>query len=160
LAHVEPRGAAIDWQLLQTGWATCDAVFGTSAILRDEPNVLFTPKLASLLVHREKLGLKKYPIQVILTGTGNVPSSHLIFLHEELQVVIITTKSGKALLEKQTWKANIAIEDCSVPGRDDCVSYSDALRLLRSKYDVRTVDLTAGGETFSGFIYEKLIDEV
>jgi len=167
LAHIPQSGSGADWRPLNAGWMFADAVIGSGAILRSEPLTLFRPLFDDLVEHRVNVLKKsKYPLNIILSGSGDIDLKHGIFHHEDLQTLIITTKPGYSkyiepqlsLIDKN--KTLIEIlgdgESTSLKGED----FTKLMEILRNKYSVKFLDVTAGGFVIGTMVWHKLVDEM
>jgi len=160
-------GSFSDWYLVNVGWTIADAVLGSGAILRDERETVFCPGWPYMTEYRQNVLKKsKYPINVVLTGSGEIDLHHKIFNIEDLHVVIVTTPIGKEkLLSKWPGKFGAKQVDIEVVGSGDSPIIDQEglialVRLLKDKYRVNILDVTAGGKVISSLLWAKLVDEV
>jgi len=94
MSHIPNSGSESDWRLLNGGWMMADAVLGTGEILRNEPDIKWTPKFDDMINERISEKKSKYPINVVLSGSGNLPTNHPMFQDKELKVIIFTSENG------------------------------------------------------------------
>lgn len=177
LKHIPNSGSGSDWRLLNGGWMFADAILGTGEILRSEPTMKWSIHFPDLVDCRKNFLKKKtkYPLSVILTGSGKISISHPAFTDPEVQCLIITTTSGLNYFEEKNQVvvgrdgtissenhciSNIVVEVMnSIEGQPNSISYSDTFSLLKKKYNINFLDVTAGGKTIAALTAEHLIDE-
>jgi len=174
LAHIPKSGSGADYRLLNAGWMYADAVLGSGSILRSEPNIVWLPVFDDLVEHRVKVFKKpKYPLNVILTGSGDVDLSHHIFHHPDLHTLIFTTPLGNEKITPQLHKLPtpsltkievVRTENESASAKNkynfDGADFKTIAKLLRTKYDVKYLDVTAGGIVIGTMVHNKLVDEM
>ena len=115
----------------------------------------------------------RYPIAVIITGTGQIDLKHLTFNKPDVSVVILTTKKGDQLIKNQNGKlfdfnvfylhkikgtnipSHIQIE--IVEGKDGSVDLEEAFKLLYQKYNINYLDICAGGKTIASLTKLNLV---
>jgi len=159
-------GSFSDWYLVNVGWTLADAVLGSGAILRDEKETVFYSPYGDMQQYRLDHGKPKYPINVVLTGSGDIDLHHKMFKTADLHVVIATTPIGKANLLKRWPESFVAKQvDIEVLGSGDSPIIDQEglvalVRLLKEKYNVNILDVTAGGKVISSLLWAKLVDEV
>lgn len=90
----------MDWKLLNACWMQCDASVVSGSCVRDEPNLLMSPSFPEMIEWRKKNGKSIHPLQVILTGSGDINLNHILIQKEEYPVLIATTIDGKDILFK------------------------------------------------------------
>jgi len=164
LAHVKNSGSLSDWRLLNAGWMLADAVLGSGAILRSEPGTKWVPTFEDMIDYRVNVLKKsKYPLNVVLTGSGGVDLTHPIFHDPDLHTVILTSKVGYETISQSGHVldgTNTKIEvigDTPIFGVDELKA---ACQLLFEKYQVKLLDVTAGGVVIGSLIWLKLVDEM
>jgi len=165
LAHIKESGSLSDWRLLNSGWMMADAVLGSGAILRSEPTIKWVPGFDDMIDYRVNVLKKpKYPMNVVLTGSGDIDLKHPIFHDPELHTLILTSKVGFAALSKNSAVLDTTNTKIEVIGGDTALLGGDELttacELLYSKYNVRFLDVTAGGVVIGALVWHKLIDEM
>lgn len=153
-----------------------DAVLGTASILRAEPTVKWVPPFDDFLALRlqyEHLRLKpnkvvneemesykrKYPLQIVLSATGDISMKHPILNTPDLFVVLLTTKNGMTKLKSNGWKPeqkklNLFVE---VLGDGVNVDLKKAMKLVKTKYAVNFLDVSAGGKTIASLLQFKMV---
>jgi len=155
------------------GFQLADAVLGSGSILRNEPDTRWIPHFDDMLSYRVNiLGKPKYPKNAILTSSGDIDLRHPIFCDVELEVIIFTTSKGeKFFLQKNAsllpLKSQIHLEILDsyvvspIAGNEESnkVPLLKAISLLKTKYNVSFLDITAGGRTISSLVHQKLVDE-
>jgi len=163
LAHIKDSGSIADWRLLNSGWALADAVLGSGAILRAEPQIKWIPTFPDLVDYRLNVLKKpKYPINVVLTGSGDVDLKHPIFNDGELRSIIVTSKIGNERIAKSgnAIPPNVKIEILAETPTFSDQELTNVCQVLLEKYDVKFLDVTAGGVVIGTFIKLKLVDEM
>ncbi|HET6385726.1 MAG TPA: dihydrofolate reductase family protein [Armatimonadota bacterium] len=107
---------------------------------------------------RERLGKRRYPLCVVLTGSGSVDLTHPVFHTPELEAAIITTDAGSRVLE--THLDDVVTTHVLAMGDGHLVNPSAALQILQKQWNVRLCLCEGGPETTDGFIRAGLVDEL
>jgi len=146
-----------------------DALLATGSILRSEPNFKCKIYFDDFVECRLKYLKKKsrYPINIVLTITGDVSLTHGAFSDTTQTSVILTTKIGaeKFLKYNQISETNplpsqVIVEIAeSRTDAEDQVDFTKAFHMLKTKYSIDFLDVTAGGKTIATLTKEKLLDE-
>lgn len=95
--------------------ACADAVIVGTSQLRRPPGTIWLPDsiypdFAQAYQHlRRQLGKSAPPVQVVVTGTGEIDLNLPIFQEEQAEVVILTTQIGKIVLQQQSPPAHLGI---------------------------------------------------
>jgi len=164
MAHVKHSGSMADWRLLNAGWMMADAVLGSGSILRSEPTIKWIPHFEDMVEYRVNVLKKpKYPLNVVLTGSGDIDLKHPMFHDADLHTVILTSKQGhEKLLQSSAAIAgtNTRIEVVGNTASFEGAEFKAASELLYEKYGVRFLDVTAGGVVIGKLMWHKLIDEM
>ena len=180
-----------DWRLLEAGWAQADAVLGSGEILRVEKTIRWIPSLPDLIEYRTKVLNKpnKYPINVVLSGSGDMPGDHPLFLEPDVQTIVFSSISGSKAFQERIEKAapnfsppiqnsfvvddakwdSILIESFNLEiiyqtDRDHTddpsrVVLEKMVHVLRERYNVHHLDVTAGSQVLGDLVQTQLLDE-
>jgi riboflavin biosynthesis pyrimidine reductase len=147
--------------------ACADAVMVATGTLHEDPGHLWTPdfiyppmaeQFAEL---RTRLGKKSpQPLNVIVSGSGQVNLSEKVFSTRGVRAVILTTARGQAhLLRKGDPPLSPTTEVRVLPGHD-ALEPRDIASTLHGEYGVNLL-LHEGGPTFfSAFLTTRLVDEL
>eukprot|EP00297_Palpitomonas_bilix_P013066 CAMPEP_0113897130 /NCGR_PEP_ID=MMETSP0780_2-20120614/18477_1 /TAXON_ID=652834 /ORGANISM="Palpitomonas bilix" /LENGTH=304 /DNA_ID=CAMNT_0000888497 /DNA_START=155 /DNA_END=1069 /DNA_ORIENTATION=+ /assembly_acc=CAM_ASM_000599 len=171
LNHIPNSCAKADWKLLNAGWAIADAVVGTGAILRAEPDIKFVPSMFPDLIEWRKTLNRREPLpaSVIVSGSGNIDPNHTLFADTSYRTVVYTTRRGKERIEKSAEEqggahllsnAQCEVRVCEAEGDPSSVGWKAMMKELRVKDGVRYLDVSAGGVVIAELIQEKVLDEV
>lgn len=168
LTHIENSGSEADWRLLNAGWLYADAVLGTGRIIRAEPEIKWIPVYKDLMEYRQKV-LKKsgpYPINLVITATGDFDMRHPMFNDDRFFTVILTTKHGRETVLRSAGKASSEGFHPMEEGNTRLktfggatLDYREVMRYLRKEMDIRFLDVTAGGRLIAALAKDKLLDE-
>lgn len=150
--------------------ARADAViFGAGSLHGDSGHVrtpaFIYPTLAdAYTAYRERLGRTGLPLNVVVSGSGQVDLREPTFHQPDLRVLIATTAMGAARLAGESLPPGVEARtvEQSAPAGPPATSVAlDALlALLGREYGVR-VALTEGGpRLLAGFLAEHLLDEL
>jgi len=164
MAHIKDSGSLSDWRLLNGGWMIADAVLGTGLILKAEPGIKWIPHFEDMANYRVNVLKKsKSPLAAVLSGSGDVDLSHPMFHDPDIHAVLFTSKVGHSklsssehLLEGTNTKIEVVGETPVFGGDDLRKVYS----LLFDKYNVKLLDVTAGGVAIGALAWHKLVDEM
>ncbi len=168
LTHVKNSGSEADWRLLNAGWLYADAVLGTGRIIRAEPEIKWIPVFKDLIEYRQKV-LKKtdpFPVNIVITATGDLDMSHPMFNDDRFLSVILTTRLGEQAILRNTERATSADFHPLARGNTrlqsfggEVLDYREVMRYLRQEMGIRYLDVTAGGKLIAALANEKLLDE-
>lgn len=157
--HLIAAGSETDYRALQFLWASADAILGGRKIIDTEPDLIWQPTQPDLLEYRQDvLGKKKPPIQVVLTGRGLTKDvlGYKIFNSEDVQTIIATSQVGYDVMRGR------GVDDLPVTVGvygDERVDLHRLLKDLRSKYNVKFLDLQGGPRVAGQFLTGQMIDE-
>jgi len=155
------KGGPADWKLLNAGWAQADAVLGSGEELREE-DLLWIPQHEDLQQWRQRLGKSKYPLQVVVTKSGDLPVTHPFFTQDDIKGIIYTSKEGENLirlnLQRANVKSHVAIHSYDAKDLGELLLY--LVKHLRQHYKVEYLDVTAGSIILGQFYAHKLVDEL
>jgi len=163
LAHIKDSGSIADWRLLNGGWMYADAVLGSGAIIRAEPAIKWIPTFDDMLNYRVNILKKsKFPINVVVSGSGDVDLKHPMFNDPELRTVIVTSKIGSERLAKSGVPVppSTTIEVLAENPIFGDTEFKILFQLLFEKYNIKFLDVTAGGVLIAAFAKLKLLDEI
>jgi len=168
LAHLQNSGSGSDFRLLNAGWMYADAVLGSGAILRSEPDVLWKCCFDDLQEYRvNTLKKTKHPLNVVLSGSGDIDLSHKMFHQPDIHALLVTTLTGYQKIKSQLHKLPSStltkievIGDSTEKHNFDGEDFKTIMGLLRTKYDIKLLDVTAGGIVIGSMVWHKLVDEM
>jgi riboflavin biosynthesis pyrimidine reductase len=145
--------------------AMADAVMIGEDTFRNAPGHLWTagfvyPKLEEEFVAlRAQLGKRsRHPLNIVVSGMGNVNLGDRLFTQPEIQALVLTTKQGATQLHRRygdTLPAAVRV----LPG-DSVLNPSDMAALLHADYRVRLLLHEGGPRLFSSFLTQGLIDDL
>eukprot|EP01113_Clastostelium_recurvatum_P030341 TRINITY_DN3678_c0_g1_i2.p1 TRINITY_DN3678_c0_g1~~TRINITY_DN3678_c0_g1_i2.p1 ORF type:complete len:318 (+),score=59.16 TRINITY_DN3678_c0_g1_i2:22-954(+) len=184
-------GGQNDWWLLNVGWAMADAVLGSGSILRSEKDIKFVPMFEPMTQYRVSRGMAPQPINVIMSGSGDLNMLHPLLMDPSIHVIIITTPKGYRKIASivgydstqhspsTTSLSSDPLSSSSIPvsllppntsievvGDDqdntliDSEGHNAMLKILRDKYNIKYLDVSAGGIVIGNFVAYKLLDEM
>jgi riboflavin biosynthesis pyrimidine reductase len=107
-------------------------------------------------------GLRKpvHPLNVIVTGSGNLDLSRAVFRTPEMRTLVITTATGKSELARSGVTSLGSVEVSMLEGVDRSIDPDAILSLLFSKFGARTVLHEGGPTLFGQFVALALVDEL
>ena len=163
----------IDWELLNYGWSKAEAII--VSVLEKIPPIGKKYR-KNTLQYPHSFGEKQfeYPLHVYLTGSGkNATNAQSIFL-PEVPSVIFTTPNGHDFLKHHlishefdngieflNSKNTVVIKlENATPESLPTVDPRTVFEILRQDFNVKTLEITAGGRTIYHFMYHKLIHEL
>jgi riboflavin-specific deaminase-like protein len=150
-----PFGSKRDLEHLYELRATADAVMCGAGTIEATGTILGNggEKFSELRVKR---GLNKFPLRVIVSGSGSINPAAKIFRKQFSPIVILTTtRVSKANLKK----LQAAADEVKICGETE-IDISAALRWLRKKWNVRRLLCEGGGELHNALIRAGLPDEL
>lgn len=152
--------------------ARTDAIiFGAGSLRSDSghvrtPQFIFPALAEEFAAYRARLGTTELPLNVVVSGSGNVDLREPTFSTPGLQVIIATTEAGATLLAGETLPLGVEVRAIAhevfstAEGSRSAISMSALLSVLRSDYGVR-VALTEGGpRLLASFVAAGLLDEL
>eukprot|EP00026_Physarum_polycephalum_P013972 Phypoly_transcript_14435.p1 GENE.Phypoly_transcript_14435~~Phypoly_transcript_14435.p1 ORF type:complete len:287 (+),score=40.09 Phypoly_transcript_14435:97-957(+) len=163
MAHIKDSGSISDWRLLNGGWMFADAILGSGAIIRAEPDTKWVPSFDDMLEYRVNVLKKpKYPINIVVSGSGDIDLKHPMFHYPDLRSIIVTSKIGSERLAKSGTPVppNTTIEVAAENPIFGDQEFKNLFQLFYEKYNIRFLDVTAGGVLIATFAKLKLLDEV
>eukprot|EP01111_Echinosteliopsis_oligospora_P006032 TRINITY_DN1998_c0_g1_i2.p1 TRINITY_DN1998_c0_g1~~TRINITY_DN1998_c0_g1_i2.p1 ORF type:complete len:295 (-),score=62.88 TRINITY_DN1998_c0_g1_i2:612-1496(-) len=165
MSHVPGSGSLSDWRFLNGGWMIADAVLSSGANIRSEPHMKYIPHFEDMIDYRVNILKKpKYPTTVILSGSGKMDLTAQAFHVPECPVIIITSEIGVQEIEKnRSLLKDSPLVKVEVVGKNaeyDASDFKEILKILRQKYEIKYLDVTAGGVVIGALLWHKYIDEV
>jgi 5-amino-6-(5-phosphoribosylamino)uracil reductase len=155
--------SAADAWLMGLLRARADAVLVGDGTLQIEPAHLWTSEFifpteaAAFALLRRHLGLKPFPLQVILSLNGQIEASAAIFKRPELEVVVATTAQGKINAETLLRNSQAKVELLALG--EQGVDLAQLMRLLLARYRVRFLLCEGGPRVYGSLLKSKLVDE-
>jgi riboflavin biosynthesis pyrimidine reductase len=144
-----------------------DAILVTASELRNEPKAKIRVLFDDLIEFRHtQLKKPPQPYLIILTRTGDIPSSHPVFhpddhplQYTKAPIIIATTIQGAQHLPMAELAQVPNPPEIKVFDGPEGVDYAALFSYL---YDqgIATLDCSAGGNVIKQFIQAKLIDEI
>jgi riboflavin biosynthesis pyrimidine reductase len=108
----------------------------------------------------EVLGKLKYPLVVIVTGTGGLELASAVFHTPRTRVLILTTEQGKQRLSQSGSEALPSVEVKALSTAETRISPSAILTLLRREAGVELLLHEAGPTLFGEFLAGGFVDEL
>ena len=102
----------------------------------------------------------RHPLAVVITGTGKLELHRAAFRTPEVPVLIITTEEGQRELGRSGATNLQSVQVVTLAAEQGSISPTDILRLLHSKFGVRTVLHEGGPNLFGKFVSAALVDEL
>jgi riboflavin biosynthesis pyrimidine reductase len=110
--------------------------------------------------YREQMLHKpKFPLNVVVSGSGRVDLERAIFRRSDVRTIIVTTPDGRERLVSAGAQALPATEVRAIQAQGSLLSATDILDLLWRDFDVRLLLHEGGPMLFGTFIAQKLVDE-
>ena len=140
--------------------ARADAVMVGANTLRSEPEhkwtaeFIFPSDSAAFQRLRESEGRSKFPLQVMVTRSGDINPDAAIFSDSSLEVIIATTQKSAARIDS----LNLSNSKTLVVGESD-VDLRALNSTLLSEYGVKTMLCEGGPKFYGSMIVERQIDE-
>jgi 5-amino-6-(5-phosphoribosylamino)uracil reductase len=140
--------------------ARADAVMVGANTLRSEPEhkwtaeFIFPSDSAAFQRLRENEGRSKFPLQVMVTRSGDINPDAAIFSDSSLEVIIATTEKSAARINS----LNLSNAKTLVVGESD-VDLRALNSTLLSDYSVKTMLCEGGPKFYGSMIVERQIDE-
>eukprot|EP01120_Amphizonella_sp_Union-15-10_P002674 TRINITY_DN1297_c0_g1_i4.p1 TRINITY_DN1297_c0_g1~~TRINITY_DN1297_c0_g1_i4.p1 ORF type:complete len:311 (-),score=43.23 TRINITY_DN1297_c0_g1_i4:83-1015(-) len=177
MAHIPNSGAKSDWRLLNFGFATADAIIVPSR----RHHSLVKIYIPEYLEYRNNI-LKKegHPIQVLVTSRGEFDLTEPRFSDKTIKTIIFTTdrglrnlannirslygasldpKSDEQVIAYLEEDKNIIVKDFGSETKPNSVDLPKMCYYLRTVENVKTMEVSAGGNTISQFLHHKMLDE-
>jgi riboflavin biosynthesis pyrimidine reductase len=111
------------------------------------------------LYRREILHKSRYPLTVIVSGTGNVDLGRAVFRTPDVRTVIFTTERGGARLAAAGVRSLVSTDVRVMPEAGSRLAAGAILELLWRDFGVRLLLHEGGPDLFGGFVAEGLVDE-
>jgi riboflavin biosynthesis pyrimidine reductase len=111
------------------------------------------------LYRRQILHKPRYPLTVIVSGTGNVDLGRAIFRTPDVRTVILTTDEGRLRLATAGTASLPSTEVRVMKAAGSRLAAGAILELLRHEFGVRLLLHEGGPALFGGFVAEGLVDE-
>jgi riboflavin biosynthesis pyrimidine reductase len=110
--------------------------------------------------YREQILHKpKFPLNVIVSGSGRVDLERAIFRRSDVRTIIITTHDGRERLLSAGAQALQSSEVRAIKAQGSLLSAADIVDLLWREFDVRLLLHEGGPMLFGSFVAQKLVDE-
>lgn len=101
----------------------------------------------------------KYPLLVIVSGSGQLELKRAIFQTPAMRTLVITTSAGRDELTRRGAAASISVEIHVLNSNNGSIAPQSILHLLQSQFGVKTL-LHEGGPAFFGqFLAAEAVDE-
>jgi riboflavin biosynthesis pyrimidine reductase len=148
--------------------ASADAVMVGAGTLQDvSAKSLWTPEYvypaAKHLYEEYRVNAQhkpKYPLLVIVSGSGRLELERAIFQTPAIRTVVITTSAGKDELTRRGAATLSSVEVHALNSRSGSIAPRAILRLLRSQFGVSTLLHEGGPTLFGQFLAAGVVDEL
>ena len=140
--------------------ARADAVMVGANTLRSEPmhkwtaEFIFPSDSQAFQRLRESEGRSKFPLQVMVTRSGEINPEAAIFSDSSLRVVVATTQKSAARIDS----LNLPNAETMIVGESD-INLKELSSKLFSEYEVKTLLCEGGPKFYGSMIVERQIDE-
>ncbi len=105
---------------------------------------------------RTAASLSRYPVRVLVTGTGSIPSCAPVWARKWGPIIVLTTaKAGEQAIARLRRKA-----DWVRVYPEDGIDFANALAWLRSEFGILRLVSEGGGELNDALIRGGLVDEI
>jgi riboflavin biosynthesis pyrimidine reductase len=102
----------------------------------------------------------EYPLIVIVTGAGRLDLANAVFHTPRTRVLILTTEQGKRRLSQSGSEALASVEVRALSAKEERISPSAILTLLRQEAEVELLLHEAGPTLFGEFLAGSFMDEL
>jgi riboflavin-specific deaminase-like protein len=153
--HFVPFGSKRDRQLLLELRASADAVMSGARTVGPMP-VNLGPGPAKFRKMRLRKGLPEYNLRIVVSGSGNLNPKAELFRHRFSPIIVLVTRRAP---ESKLRRLREVADEVEAFG-DTKLNFTEALRWLRKKWDVKRLLCEGGGEVNAGLFEEGLVDEV
>ncbi len=102
----------------------------------------------------------KYPLLVIVSGSGQLELNRAIFRTPAIPTVVITTSAGRAELTRRGAAKLRSVEVYALNSRSGSIAPRAILKLLQSQFGVSTLLHEGGPTLFGQFLAAKVVDEL
>jgi riboflavin biosynthesis pyrimidine reductase len=110
--------------------------------------------------YREQILHKpKFPLNVVVSGSGRVDLERAIFRRPDVRTLIITTHDGRDRLASAGAEALPSTEIRAIGTQGSLLSATDIVDLLFGEFDVRLLLHEGGPMLFGTFVAQGLVDE-
>lgn len=152
---VSSFGSAHDHDHLLELRTTVDAVMAGARTV-DSAAINMGPGTAKFRRLRLKRGLAEYNLRVIVSGSGTIhPAAH-VFTKRFSPILVLTSQRATAPALR---RLRTLADDVKICGRDE-VNLRQALRWLRTKWNVNRLLCEGGGELNNAMFRAGLVDEL
>ncbi len=147
--------------------ASADAVMVGAGTLHDvSAKSLWTPEYiypdAKHLYEKYRVAQHKpkYPLLVIVSGSGRLELERAIFRTPAIPTVVITTPAGRDELTRRGAATLRSVEIHALNSRSGSIAPRAILKLLRSQFGVKTLLHEGGPTLFGQFLAAGVVDEL
>jgi riboflavin biosynthesis pyrimidine reductase len=148
--------------------ASADAIMVGAGTLHDvSAKSLWTPEYAcpeaGHLYEQYRVNAQhksKYPLLVIVSGSGQLELERAIFRTPAIPTVVITTSAGKDELTRRGAAKLGSVEVHALKSRSGSIAPPAILQLLKSQFGVSTLLHEGGPTLFGQFLAAKVVDEL
>jgi riboflavin biosynthesis pyrimidine reductase len=102
----------------------------------------------------------KNPLNVVVTGSGNVDVTRAIFHTPGVAALIITTAGGKQRIDQACTAAHCSVQVRAINNSDAPIAPGKMIELLFREFGIRRLLHEGGPALFGQFLQEHLIDEL
>lgn len=105
---------------------------------------------------RLKRGLAEYNLRIVVSGSATLNPHSEIFKHRFSPIIVLTTESAPRKKLRELERLADVVKICG----EREVDFGQALRWLRSEWDVKRLLCEGGGEVNAGLFEAGLVDEI
>jgi riboflavin biosynthesis pyrimidine reductase len=148
--------------------ASADAIVVGAGTLHDvSAKSLWTPEdaypAAKRLYEKYRVNAQhksKYPLLVIVSGSGQLELERAIFRTPAIRTVVITTSAGRDELTRRGVSTLGSVEIHALKSRSGSIAPRAILELLQSQFGVKTLLHEGGPTLFGQFLAAEVVDEL
>ena len=150
-----PFGSTRDREHMMELRATADAVMSGARTV-DSGEVSMGTGGEKYRHIRQRRGLQKYNLRIIVSGSGSIDPDAHIFKMRFSPIIILTTQRAGARKVKQL---RALANDVKICGEKE-IDFAFALRWLRQEWNVKRLLCEGGGELHSALLRANVVDEL
>ena len=105
---------------------------------------------------RLKLGLAEHPVRIVISGRATIDPSAEIFKHRFSPIVVLVSQSAP---EKRVKRLRALADEVATFGKKE-IDFAQAVRWLRTRWNVRSLLCEGGGEVNGALFKAGLVNEL